>query len=55
MYYTKEEEYLRSIELFKEVYDTKGLMLALYLLADSGYNNEDLYNMAKLLEDVYRQ
>ena len=31
------------------------LTLALYLLADSGYNNKDLYSLAKMQEERFRR
>lgn len=53
--YTLEKEYKRTIELFKEILASKGLIMALYLLADSGYTNEDLYNLITILENEQRR
>ena len=40
---------LRSIELFKEIYEEKDFYFAIALLYDSGYKNEDLGNMLELI------
>lgn len=50
---TKEGERLRTIQMLLNIThaEKRDLMYALYLMADSSYNNEDLRAMAKLLED----
>ena len=49
---TKEAEYARTVQMLQKQLNTnkRDLMLALYLLADSGYQNKDLYSMAKMME-----
>lgn len=47
---TKKEEYERSIELFEQIYKEKGLYLALALLADSQYGNDDLFAIMEILK-----
>ena len=44
-----ESEYKRTIQMFKEIYDSKGLYFALALLYDSGYTREDIGNMMEVL------
>lgn len=49
---TKEGEYFRTIEMLERMThcSKSDFMFALYFLADSGYGNEDLRSMAKLIE-----
>ena len=48
--FTKKQEYVRSIELFEEIYKEKGLYFAIALLYDSSYTNKDLGEMLKLIK-----
>ena len=54
---TKEAEYNRTIQILKQQTgaNDRDLMLALYLMADCGYNNKDLYTMAKLIQARQKQ
>jgi len=45
---TKKGEYYRSLEHFKDIYENQGLAFALWMLADSEYNNTDLKSLAEL-------
>lgn len=49
---TKESEYSRTVQMLEKQLkvNKRDLMFALYLLADCGYQNKDLYNMAKMME-----
>lgn len=51
---TKQQEYKRTIELFKQIYETKGLYYALALLYDSQYDRKDLKAMMDMLETDIR-
>lgn len=42
---TKEGEYHRSIEMFKEIYERDGFYFAMAFLMDSGYDREDIAKM----------
>lgn len=50
---TKEGEYRRTIDMMEHMTHCSkaDLMFALYFLADSGYGNEDLRAMARLIEE----
>lgn len=50
---TKEGEHHRTIQMLLNIThaEKRDLMFALYLMADSSYNNDDLRAMAKLLEE----
>ncbi len=45
---TKNAEYRRSIELFKEIFEKQGVYFAIAFLYDSGYGNQDLNKMMDL-------
>lgn len=47
---TKLAEYERTIELFEQIYKSKGLYFALALLYDSQYTNADLCGMMEVLK-----
>ena len=47
---TKQGEYSRSAELFTELCNTQGIYFALFLLADSGYNNKDIQEILKYIK-----
>jgi hypothetical protein len=47
---TKDAEYRRTIEMFEDIYKTKGLYYALALLYDSQYENKDLLGMMEILK-----
>lgn len=47
---TKKEEYLRSIELFENIFKEKGTYYALAFLYDIQYCNADLKNMFELIK-----
>lgn len=46
--YSKKEEYMRSIEMFNQIYKEKGFYYAIALLYDSGYTSKDLKEMMEL-------
>lgn len=50
--YTKQQEYQRTAELFREICKTQKPYFALCLLSDSGYNNKDLVEIAKELHKL---
>lgn len=52
----KEAEYNRTLDMLQDLTGANRvqLTLALYLLADSGYNNKDLHNLAKMEEKRFR-
>jgi len=50
---TKKAEYRRSIEVMEDIKQNKDLTMLLYFIADSGYNNEDILAMAKLLQGFH--
>ena len=54
---TKEAEYNRTLDMLQDLTGANRvqLTLALYLLADCGYNNKDLYNLAKMQEERFRR
>lgn len=47
---TKQGEYMRSAEHFTNIALEKGLYLALTMLYDSQYNNEDIKEILKYME-----
>jgi hypothetical protein len=47
---SKHQEYVRTIELFEQIYKEKGLYCALALLYDSQYDNKDLLGMLEVLK-----
>ena len=47
---TKEQEYLRTIDLLDTIYKEQGLYFVLAFLWDSGYSRKDIHEMMKLLE-----
>jgi hypothetical protein len=50
--YTKQQEYARTAEMFKEICKTNKPYFALALLSDSGYNNNDLRGILKELHKI---
>lgn len=49
---TKNAEYRRSIELFKEIFDKQGTYFALAFLYDSQYDREDIKKMMELCKPI---
>lgn len=49
---TKYCEYLRTIELFQNIYKEQGLYFAIAFLYDSQYNRQDLFNMMEILKPI---
>lgn len=47
---SKHNEYVRTIELFEQIYKEKGLYFAIALLYDSQYDNKDLLGMMEVLK-----
>lgn len=53
----KEAEYSNTLDMLQDLTGANRvqLTLALYLLADSGYNNKDLYSLAKMQEERFKR
>jgi hypothetical protein len=49
---TKDAEYRRSIELFKEIFKNKGVYFALAFLYDSQYDRKDIKEMMDLSKPI---
>jgi len=47
---TKKQEYIRSAELFQQIYTEQGPYFALMFLADSQYSIKDLAEIASYIE-----
>jgi len=47
---TKSAEYKRSIELFQEIYQSKGIYYAFAFLYDSQYDKNDILAMMEILK-----
>ena len=52
---TKKGEYYRSIELFEEIFKTRGVYFALAFLYDSQYTKEDIKGMMDLIHPKQTQ
>jgi len=54
-YGSKDAEYKRTLELFNEIFETKGVYFALAFLYDSQYDRNDIAKIMKLLEPEVRE
>lgn len=46
---TKNAEYRRTLEMFNDIFKSKGMYFSLAFLYDSGYTNEDIKKMMELM------
>jgi hypothetical protein len=51
---TKTQEYVRSLELFKEIFKNQGSYFALAFLYDLGYDRQDISNLMEIAKDEHR-
>lgn len=46
---TKKQEYIRTIQLLTEIFNTQGIYFVLAFLYDAGYDKKDIYSMMNII------